>query len=173
MGGGDRGDDKSSDRRRRGAARFPHAANRRCAEAQAGVQIMTLPQLAARLAGGFTRPARSQDLDPAIRSALEAGGFADLESIRELPGMTRSVAWTLTRVWNADFALADRAHESARLRDLTTIEARVRASLPAGVLTPRDLRDAALQRVTSRAGGSGLGRTSIASCASRRCGGRC
>jgi hypothetical protein len=29
---------------------------------ESGVQIMTLPQLAARLAGGFTRPARSQDL---------------------------------------------------------------------------------------------------------------
>ena len=117
-------------------------------QGQAGVQIMTLPQLAARLAGGFTRPARSEDLDPAIRSALDAGGFAELESIRRLPGMTRSVAWTLTRLWNADFALADRAHEGARLRDLMTIEARVRASLPAGVLAPRDLRDAALQRVT-------------------------
>jgi hypothetical protein len=115
--------------------------------AESGLQIMTLPQLAARLAGGFTTPARSQDLDPAIRAALEAGGFADLESIRELPGMTRSVAWTLTRVWNADFALAGRVHESARLQDLTMIEARVRANLSAGVLTPRDLRDAALQRL--------------------------
>jgi hypothetical protein len=117
-------------------------------QGEAGVQIMTLPQLAARLAGGFIRPARSQDLDPAIRAALEAGGFADLERIRELPGMRRSVGWTLTRVWNADFALADRAHDCARLQDLVTIEARVRANLPAGVLTPRDLRDAALQRVT-------------------------
>jgi len=116
-------------------------------QAEAGVQIMTLPQLAARLAGGFTRPARSEDLDPAIRSSLEAGGFAELESIRNLPGMTRSVAWTLTRLWTADFTLANRAHESARLQDLMMIEARVRASLPVGVLSPRDLRDAALQRV--------------------------
>jgi hypothetical protein len=115
--------------------------------AEAGVQIMTLPQLAARLAGGFIKPARSQDLDPAIRAALEAGGFADLERIRELPGMTRSVAWTLTRVWSADFSLVDRAHGGTRLQDLVTIEARVRANLPAGVLTPRDLRDAALQRL--------------------------
>ena len=100
--------------------------------AEAGVQIMTLPQLAARLAGGFTRPARSQDLDPAIRLALEAGGFADLESIRGLPGMMRSVAWTLTRVWNADFGLANRAHDGARLEDLTKIEARdPRGGVPA------------------------------------------
>jgi hypothetical protein len=97
---------------------------------QAGVQIMTLPQLAARLAGGFTRPARSEDLDPAIPSALGAGSLDELESIRNLPGKTRSMAWTLTRLWNADFALADRAHESARLRDLMAIEARVRAAGP-------------------------------------------
>jgi RecB family exonuclease len=109
---------------------------------------MTLPQLAARLAGGFARPARSNDLDPAIRSALEAGSFGDLEPLRELPGTTRSVASTLSRVWNADFALSDHAHESARLRDLATIEARVRASLPASVLTPRDLRDAAVPRLS-------------------------
>jgi hypothetical protein len=115
--------------------------------AEAGVQITTLPQLAARLAGGFVRPARSQDLDPAIRSALEAGGFIDLESIRSLPGMTRSAAWTLTRLWNADFSLADRAHESTRLQDLAMIESRVHENLPAGVLTPRDLRNAALERL--------------------------
>jgi hypothetical protein len=66
--------------------------------AEAGVQIMTLPQLAARLVGGFARPARSNDLDPAIRSALEAGSLIDLEPLRELPGMTRSVASTLSRV---------------------------------------------------------------------------
>lgn len=115
--------------------------------AEAGVQITTLPQLAARLAGGFVRPARSQDLDPAIRSALEAGGFIDLEGIRSLPGMTRSAAQTLTRLWNADFSLADRASESTRLQDLAMIEARVQDNLPAGVLTSRDLRDAALRRV--------------------------
>ena len=116
-------------------------------EAEAGVQIMSLPQLAARLGGGFTRPARSEDLDPAIQSALEAGGFAELESIRRLPGMTRSVPWTLTRLWDADYTLGDRVHETARLRDLMTIEARVRACLPTGVLSPPDLRNAALQRV--------------------------
>ncbi len=114
---------------------------------EAGVQIMTLPQLAARLAGGFAHPARSADLYPAIRSALDAGGFTDLESIRGLPGMTRSAASTLSRLWDADFTLAGRASENPRLEDLATIEARVCAGLAAGTLTPRDLRDAALKRV--------------------------
>ena len=107
-----------------------------------------MPQLAARLAGGFTRPARSEDLDPAIQSALDAGGFTELESIRSLPGMTRSVAWTLTRLWDADYMLADRVHETARLRDLISLEARVRARLPTSILSPPDLRNAALQRAS-------------------------
>ena len=115
--------------------------------AEAGVQIMTLPQLAGRLAGGFLLPARSHDLAPAIPSALQTGGLLDLASIPSLPGMTRSAASTLIRLWNADFALGDRAHENSRLQDLATIEARVRENLAADVLNPRDLRDAALRRV--------------------------
>ena len=114
---------------------------------EAGVQILTLAQLAARLAGGFIRPARSQDLDPAIRIALEAGGFAELERVRQLPGTTRAVALTLAKVWLSDLALQDLAKGSVRLADLAEIERRVRANLAAGVLTPRDLRDAALTRV--------------------------
>ena len=50
---------------------------------EAGLQILTLPLLAARLAGGFRRPARSQDVEPAIRLALDAPGFAELEATRE------------------------------------------------------------------------------------------
>jgi hypothetical protein len=76
---------------------------------EAGVQIMTLPQLAGR------RGRRTSD--SAICKALEAGGFADLENIRGFPGMTRSVSWTLTRVWNADVRLAERDKDSARLED--------------------------------------------------------
>ncbi|RWM13734.1 MAG: PD-(D/E)XK nuclease family protein [Mesorhizobium sp.] len=114
---------------------------------ETGVQIFTMPQLAARLAGGFRQPARSEDLDPAIRAALEAGGFAELESIRQLPGMIRAVARTLAKIWQADLSLPIRDDRSARLVDVAEIEQRVRANLPRGVLTPRDLRDAALERL--------------------------
>src|SRR3990170_3341042 len=105
-----------------------------------------MPQLAARLAGGFTQPPRSEDLDPAIRAALEAGGFAELETIRQLPGMIRAVARTLAKIWQADLSLLIGDDRSARLADIAEIEQRVHANLPRGVLTPRDLRDAALKR---------------------------
>jgi hypothetical protein len=118
---------------------------------ECGVQIATLPLLAARLAGGFTRPARSQDLEPAIRTALAAGGFRELERMRQLPGMTRSITLTLTKIWHSDLPLENLPSHAGRVADLLLIEQRVRTSLPAGVLTPRDLRDGALKRLTHAA----------------------
>src|SRR5260370_27679028 len=105
--------------------------------AEAGLQILTPPLLASRLAGGFRRPARSQDIEPAIRSALDAPGFAELEAIRELPGMTRSIAWTLSAVWDADLSLAGMADEKARLRELALVEQLGSATLRAGGPTRR------------------------------------
>ena len=128
----------------------PLAFRMRSAEAamrgDAGVQIMTLPLLAARLAGGFVRPAGSQDLVAAIRTALDHGGLRELEGIRSLPGAPRAVAATLARVWRADLALSGLAARNARLADLADIERRVRDGLPRAVLSPRDLRDLALAR---------------------------
>lgn len=118
---------------------------------ETGVQILTLPQLAARLAGGFRQPARAEHLDPAIRAALEAGGFAELQSIRQLPGTIRAVARTLAKIWQADLSLLIGDDRSGRLADIAEIEQRVRANLPRGVLTPRDLRDAALKRLVHAA----------------------
>jgi RecB family exonuclease len=117
-------------------------------EADHGLQILTLPLLAARITGGFSRPATRQDLDPAIRAALSAGGFTDIERIRELPGMTRAVARTLASLWDADIDPSELAGRNPRLADIALVESRVRAALPAGVLTPRDLRSGALARIS-------------------------
>lgn len=112
-----------------------------------GLQICTLPLLAARLAGGFHRPALAADLEPAIRQALTSDGFVEIDAMRQLPGMTRSVARTLNDLWSADLGLADLAATNQRLADLALIERRVREALPPGVLAPRDLRDVALSRI--------------------------
>jgi len=37
----------------------------------------------------------------------QSGGFIELEPMRRLPGMTRAVAWTLAKVWDADISLSD------------------------------------------------------------------
>jgi len=108
---------------------------------------LSLPQLAARLAGGFTQPITSDILDPAIQEALKEKDFNELEPVCELPGMTRAVARALRKAWEADIDLAERAKGGApRLRDLTQIETRVRKKLPPSVAMPRDLCAMALAR---------------------------
>lgn len=53
---------------------------------ETGVQILTMPQLAARLAGGFTQPARSEDLDTATRAAWPSAlSHVDELTIRPKP----------------------------------------------------------------------------------------
>ena len=114
---------------------------------EVGLAITTLPLLAARLAGGFSRPAQPTELEPAIRTALDQGGFAELEHMPALPGTARAALRTLRKAWNADLSLSDLAAGSARVADLALVERRVHAALPAGALTPRRLRDAALGRL--------------------------
>lgn len=116
-------------------------------EATNGVEIFTLPLLAARLAGGFLRPALSQEVDPLIRSALETERLSDLESVKTLPGMTMAVQRALRKAWQADLSLASVAQTAPRLADLLRIEQHIRAGLPSGVLLPADLRDRALANV--------------------------
>jgi len=122
---------------------------RRAAAARAnecGLQIMNLPQLAARLAGGFTAPVTAEVLDPAIRRALDEGGFVELEAVRHLPGTARAVARTLRKLWDADVDLRAKG-DGTRIRELMMIEEWVRRHLPAPTLSPRDLRNAALRRI--------------------------
>jgi hypothetical protein len=110
-----------------------------------GLQLTTLPLLAARLAGGFFRPAQSEDLESAIQSALAAGGFAEIEPIRSLPGMPRAATRTLRKLWDADVSLEAARHH--RFADIALLERRVRDALPPSVLTPRDLRERALRQI--------------------------
>ena len=114
---------------------------------EAGLEVMTLPLMAARLAGGFLQPAGFEVLQPAVRAALDEGGFTQLEGVRALPGMARAALRTLDAVWRADLPLAYGAGSSHRLSDLALLEARVRRALPRAFMVPPDLRDAALIRV--------------------------
>ena len=66
-----------------------------------GVQIMTMGQLAARLAGGLLRPVDPEALREALREALPAVAMGELEPIKNLPGMVRAAVNTLDKVWRA------------------------------------------------------------------------
>jgi hypothetical protein len=112
-----------------------------------GLEILTIPQLAARLAGGFSSPADEEVLYPSISRALAEGGLTELALVATLPGMVRAVTQTLRRVWRAGFDLDSVADQSPRFRDLALIQARIRAMLPPGALIPPDLRDAAINRI--------------------------
>ena len=116
-------------------------------ESATGRDILTLPLLAGRLAGGFIAPVSTDVLYPAIQGALAGGGFKDIASVAQLPGMPRAVLRALDAAWRADIDLALLPQDFSRLADLCLIEERVRQSLPAARLLPRDLRDAAMRRV--------------------------
>lgn len=115
---------------------------------ECGVQILSLQLLAGRLAGGFSRAVRPQELYPAIRAVLEHGGFHELESIRLLPGTTRSVAGTLESIWNSGADLRELTSRHKRLAEIAELDARTRSQFPIGVFSPPDLRDLALARIS-------------------------
>jgi hypothetical protein len=87
-----------------------------------GLEVLSLPLLAARLAGGFRRFADRDLLAPAIAEALGEGNFKDIDSVKDLPGMVRAIIQTLDRVWTADIDLEALSTTSPRLSDLALIE---------------------------------------------------
>jgi hypothetical protein len=50
-----------------------------------GIQILTMGQMAGRLAGGFLAPIESECLRDAVREALPETDLGELESIKTLP----------------------------------------------------------------------------------------
>jgi hypothetical protein len=50
-----------------------------------GLEVTNFPGLAARLAGGFCRPAATEDLLPVIALALVEGGLSELAHLIQRP----------------------------------------------------------------------------------------
>lgn len=117
-------------------------------EGAVGRDILTFPLLAARLAGGFLAPASTDVLLPAIQGALAEGEFQDVVSVAGLPGMPRAVLHSLDAIWRADIDLSSIPNDISRLADMHLIEARIRQGLPTARMLPRDLRSAAIGRVS-------------------------
>jgi len=111
-----------------------------------GLRILTAPQLAARLAGGFLQPRSREALQEAVADALGQGGFREIDAIAELPGMVRAASTTLERAWAAALDLQARAGEHPRIADMALIERRVHEALPPAMHPPRELAARALGR---------------------------
>ena len=121
-------------------------------DAQQGLQLCTMEQLAARLAGGFLQPIDDDALNLALAAALVTP-LGDLDAIKALPGFQRAAAATLGQAWTAgldltaEMAAASTGTAAARLGSFATLEREVLKHLPANQLRPRNLVAAALEHV--------------------------
>lgn len=120
--------------------------------AEQGLQLLTIDQMAGRLAGGFLQPVDQENFKAAVATALDAP-LGELEAIKALPGFQRAVAASLAKAWSAGLALDEEAKNAsqpvarARLEALAALEKEVLARLPYNQRRPGDLVAAALQRV--------------------------
>ena len=123
-----------------------HMARVQAARAgESGVQILTMGQLAARLAGGLLRPIDPDDLKIAVRDSLAAMQLGELEPIKALPGMVRAAVGTLEKIWNAGIDLSREAHP--RLQALRKLEEEVLRRLPPSMKRPQDLVELSCARI--------------------------
>jgi hypothetical protein len=69
-----------------------------------GVQVLPMAGVAQRLAGGFACLVEPEALTRAVGEVLSTASateLVDLHAIRELPGLRRTVAATLSAAWDA------------------------------------------------------------------------
>jgi len=112
-----------------------------------GLQVMTFEQLAARLAGGLSRPVDDETLRATIQAVLPDVALGELDSLKSLPGMVGAATDTLRKAWRAGVDLQARASEHPRIASLASLEEAVLAALPPAMMRPVDLVAAALQRL--------------------------
>ena len=127
-------------------------AMRRAAAARSnehGLQILTLPQLAARLAGGLKRPASRESIEAGIIAALGTPErFEELAPVCEMPGMIRALDRTLQKIWRSGFDLrGSRYRNLPRVRDLAYIEDVIRETLQPGENLLPDLEQLARSQI--------------------------
>ena len=109
-----------------------------------GLLVVSMEELAARLAGGFLRSVRTNTLKTSVREAVAAGPLEDLETIKDLPGFQRAAAATLAKAWRAGLNLGHSANP--RTRSLAALERNVRSRLPKNQLPHAKLAKAAMER---------------------------
>jgi hypothetical protein len=110
-----------------------------------GPQIMTMGQLAARLAGGLLRPIDLDLLQETVAKALPTVHMGEMEPIKQLPGMPAAVVGTFDKVWRAGVDIA--AIDHPRTAALAALEDEVVRRLPASMKRPAELVQLAIGRI--------------------------
>jgi hypothetical protein len=116
-------------------------------ERRHGLQVMTFEQLAARLAGGFSRPIDDETLRSLVQRAVHETDIGELDRLKLLPGMVGAAVDTLQKAWRAGIDLQARASEHSRLASIARLEQAVLAALPPAMMRPIDIVTAALLRL--------------------------
>ncbi len=117
-----------------------------------GLRILTIKQLAARLAGGFLTPVDPDCLKNALADAIGVP-LGELDAIKQLPGFQRAAAASLARSWSAGLTLGKEAEYATdqtakeHLSSFAALEQEVLSRLPLNQLPPGALVAAASQRV--------------------------
>ena len=150
-GGADRGLSNGSaakaDHHRPWAAGDARTATRRRAGTPARRPDHSFEQLAARLAGGLSRPVDDETLRATVQAALPGVALGELDSLKSLPGMVGALVDTLRKAWRAGVDLQARAGEHPRIASIASLEETFPCGLPPAMMRPVDLVAAGLQRL--------------------------
>ena len=109
-----------------------------------GLLVISMEELAARLAGGFRRSIRTDSLKAGVKEATAAGSLGALDAIKDLPGFQRAAVASLSKVWRAGLALDESGAPAAG--SLKILQREVRSKLPKNQLPAGELANAALER---------------------------
>ena len=109
-----------------------------------GLLVISMEELAARLAGGFLRSIRTDSLKTGVKEATAAGSLGALDAIKDLPGFQRAAVASLSKVWRAGLALDGSGAPAAG--SLKILEREVRTKLPRNQRPAGELAKAALER---------------------------
>src|SRR5215207_4445507 len=112
-----------------------------------GLQVLTFEHLAARMAGGFSRPVDLDSVKEILRDVLPSTSLGELDPIKTLPGMAAAAADTLWKVWRAGLDLNARGSGQDRIRSIAALEKAVVQRLPPSMKRPCDLVTAATARL--------------------------
>ncbi len=129
-----------------------HCRAKAALEGKHGVKLLTMDQLAARLAGGFLQPIDRDHVATAVGESISLP-LGELDAIKALPGFQRAAVNSFSKAWSAGLSL-DREAEAAkdpaariRLEALALLEREVLARLPKNEMRPNDLVARALKRM--------------------------